>query len=54
MGMQQTLDTFNNEWYELQASNKLNEDLIGSVPDIYLRNQVRSSRSRSRAPGRAR
>lgn len=51
MGMQQTLDTFNNEWYELQASNKLNEDLIGSVPDIYLRNQVHAARFRPAGAG---
>mmetsp|Transcript_10433 Transcript_10433/g.24305 ORF Transcript_10433/g.24305 Transcript_10433/m.24305 type:complete len:513 (+) Transcript_10433:393-1931(+) len=39
VGMQRTLDSFNTEWYELQAKGKLSEEYTTPVPDIYLRNQ---------------
>lgn len=39
VGMERTLDIFNTEWYELDAKGKLNAELIGAVPDIYLRNE---------------
>ena len=34
-----TLDQFNAEWYELQRKGKLDEEDVGVVPDIYLRNE---------------
>mmetsp|Transcript_3692 Transcript_3692/g.3995 ORF Transcript_3692/g.3995 Transcript_3692/m.3995 type:complete len:622 (-) Transcript_3692:306-2171(-) len=37
--MQKTLETFENEWYELQGKGRLKEEEIGIVPDIYLRNE---------------
>ena len=36
--MGRTLDTFNTEWYEKQAKGQLQEEDVGVVPDIYLRN----------------
>lgn len=38
-GMKRTLDSFNTEWYELQAKGKLPTELSTPVPDIYLRNE---------------
>lgn len=40
VGMSRSLDSFNTEWFELQAKGKLTEEDIGVVPDIYLRNQA--------------
>lgn len=37
--MDRTLECFNTEWFELQTNGKLNEEQIGAVPDIYMRNQ---------------
>ena len=39
MGMTETLDMFQREWYRLSGEGKLSEHDIGTVPDIYLRNQ---------------
>ncbi|CAM9198454.1 unnamed protein product [Discosporangium mesarthrocarpum] len=39
VGMTRTLDSFNTEWYELQAKGRLSEEYTTKVPDIYLRNQ---------------
>lgn len=39
MGMRRTLDEFNAEWYELQLEGKLQDRELGSVPDVYLKNQ---------------
>jgi len=39
MGMTETLDMFQREWYRLQGEGKLSAVDMGSVPDIYLRNQ---------------
>lgn len=39
VGMTRTLDSFNTEWYELQAKGRLNEEYTTKVPDIYLRNE---------------
>ena len=39
LGMNKTLDTFQAEWYELQAKGKLKSEDIAPVPDVYLRNQ---------------
>ena len=36
--MERTLDSFNTEWYEKQAKGQLQEEDVGVVPDIYLRN----------------
>jgi hypothetical protein len=43
----ETLDQFQREWYRLSGEGKLSELDIGSVPDIYVRNQQLSDR---RAP----
>lgn len=37
--MTRTLDSFNAEWYELQAKGRLGEEYTTKVPDIYLRNE---------------
>jgi hypothetical protein len=37
--MNKTLETFQAEWYELQAKGKLKSEDIKPVPDVYLRNQ---------------
>lgn len=37
--MTRTLDSFNTEWYELQAKGRLGEEYTTKVPDIYLRNE---------------
>lgn len=39
VGMTRTLDSFNTEWYELQAKGRLGEEYTTKVPDIYLRNE---------------
>ena len=39
MGMNETLDMFQREWYQLTGEGKLSEVDMGTVPDIYLRNQ---------------
>ena len=39
LGMNKTLETFQAEWYELQAKGKLKSEDIAPVPDVYLRNQ---------------
>jgi len=39
VGLVRTLESFNAEWYELQAKGKLSEEHVGTVPDIYVRNQ---------------
>ena len=36
--MERTLDSFGTEWYEKQAKGQLQEEDVGVVPDIYLRN----------------
>ena len=36
--MERTLNSFNTEWYEKQAKGQLQEEDVGVVPDIYLRN----------------
>ena len=36
--MNETLDTFNREWYEMKSRKEKNEELE-DVPDIYLQNQ---------------
>jgi len=36
--MDETLDTFNREWYEIKSRNEKNQTLE-QVPDIYLKNQ---------------
>lgn len=36
MGLKQTCETFEAEWYELKATGKLHNP--GTAPDIYLRN----------------
>mmetsp|Transcript_20394 Transcript_20394/g.47802 ORF Transcript_20394/g.47802 Transcript_20394/m.47802 type:complete len:581 (-) Transcript_20394:132-1874(-) len=39
VGLHHTLDSFQREWYALQQEGKLKEEDVGSVPDVYLRNQ---------------
>ena len=39
MGMTETLDMFQREWYRMSGEGKLSEVDMGTVPDIYLRNQ---------------
>lgn len=39
MGMHQTLDCFQTEWYELQDKGLLPAENIGCAPDIYTKNQ---------------
>jgi len=39
VGMHKTLDSFQREWYALKEDGKLNEEDVGAVPDVYLRNQ---------------
>lgn len=55
VGLTRTLDSFNTEWYELQAKGRLGEEYTTKVPDIYLRNeeldeQVTQSPAASIAP----
>ena len=40
----ETLDMFQREWYRLQGEGKLSEVDMGTVPDIYLRNQQLGAR----------
>ena len=37
--MTETLDLFQREWYRLSGEGKISEANLGTVPDIYLRNQ---------------
>ena len=39
MGLTSTLEKFETEWYELEATGKLNKEDMGVVPDVYLYNQ---------------
>jgi len=39
MGMTETLDMFQREWYRLSGEGKLSDVDMGTVPDIYVRNQ---------------
>ncbi|KAL1529606.1 hypothetical protein AB1Y20_000549 [Prymnesium parvum] len=39
LGMTETLDMFQREWYRLSGEGKLSEADLSTVPDIYLRNQ---------------
>ena len=39
MQMGETLDMFQREWHRMQAEGKLSSGDMGTVPDIYLRNQ---------------
>lgn len=39
MNLLKTLNTFQNEWYELLQSGKLKSEESGSVPDVYAKNQ---------------
>ncbi|XP_012935784.1 sperm-associated antigen 16 protein [Aplysia californica] len=39
MGLGRTLDCFQTEWYELQEKGLLKYNEIGTVPDVYTRNQ---------------
>ena len=43
----ETLDMFQREWYRLQGEGKLSEVDMGTVPDIYLRNQQLGERQPS-------
>uniref|UniRef100_A0A7S3Z8U9 Uncharacterized protein n=1 Tax=Lotharella globosa TaxID=91324 RepID=A0A7S3Z8U9_9EUKA len=38
LGMKNTLDTFETEWYQMKQQGKFREEDIGKVPDIYVRN----------------
>lgn len=44
MGLKQSLESFQNEWYEMIQSGAIKPDNVGSVPDIYLRNQELENR----------
>lgn len=39
LNLLKTLNAFQNEWYEHVQSGKLKADDVGSVPDIYAKNQ---------------
>ena len=39
MGLTATLEKFETEWYELDATGKLNKEDMGAVPDVYNYNQ---------------
>jgi len=39
LGMVETLDMFQREWYRLSGEGKLSDVDMGTVPDIYVRNQ---------------
>ena len=43
----ETLDMFQREWYRLQGEGKLSDMDMGTVPDIYLRNQQLGERQPS-------
>mmetsp|Transcript_21298 Transcript_21298/g.34450 ORF Transcript_21298/g.34450 Transcript_21298/m.34450 type:complete len:587 (+) Transcript_21298:122-1882(+) len=38
LGMSNTLDSFETEWYQMKQQGKFREEDIGRVPDIYVRN----------------
>lgn len=38
MGMMRTLDSFQNEWYELQQKGMVREEYATQVPDVYSQN----------------
>lgn len=40
MGLEQTLNSFETEWYELKATGRLKSD-PGKLSDVYLHNAVR-------------
>lgn len=52
VGMARTLDSFNTEWYELQAKGRLGEEYVTKVPDIYLRNEELDEQASLIAPDR--
>ena len=54
MGMTETLDMFQREWYRLTGEGKISEVDMGTVPDIYLRNQQLGARRRTLQTHRAR
>mgnify|MGYP003311017423 CR=1 FL=1 len=39
MGLTGTLEKFETEWYEMEATGKLNKEDMGAVPDVYNYNQ---------------
>ena len=39
MNLTRTLESFETEWYEMKATGRLEEENVGSVPDIYILNQ---------------
>jgi hypothetical protein len=39
LGMAQTLEIFNTEWYQMEEQGKLNIEDVGSVTDVYQRNE---------------
>ena len=39
MGMTSTLEKFETEWYEMEATGRLNKEDMGPVPDVYNYNQ---------------
>ena len=39
MNLLKTLNAFQNEWYEFLQSGKLKPEDVGSVPDVYAKNQ---------------
>eukprot|EP00744_Colponema_vietnamica_P002135 GILI01003430.1.p1 GENE.GILI01003430.1~~GILI01003430.1.p1 ORF type:complete len:584 (+),score=152.36 GILI01003430.1:45-1796(+) len=41
--MHRTLDSFQSEYYELQAKGKIREGDVGAVPDVYLQNDTLQS-----------
>jgi WD40 repeat protein len=38
LGLSKTLESFQSEWYELQAKGRLKQEDIAPVPDVYIRN----------------
>lgn len=49
-GMSRTLESFNTEWYELQAKGSLPEEYTTRVPDIYVRNEELDEQVRGSSP----
>ncbi|XP_061096944.1 sperm-associated antigen 16 protein [Conger conger] len=43
MGMHETLDCFQTEWYEMVYKGQLNTEQVGIVPDAYTQNQLLDS-----------
>ena len=37
-GMRKTLESFQQEWCELQANNQINKETLPQIPEIYLKN----------------